>query len=164
MAPNNFEQKQRRPQVFISYSRTDKKLLKELQTHLDHYALMDKIDYWDDTKILAGARWSEEIRKALKATTVAILLISPEFLASDFIIKNELPPILKSANRDGTTILCVILRPCAFMDTDLVEFQAVNSPSQPLSEMSRGKRDAVWTKVVKMIKKSNVQPQDEGMS
>lgn len=154
------EKSPHRPQVFISYSRFDKRPLKELHAHLDHYALMKEIDYWDDTKIPPGSKWKEEIRKALKATTVAVLLVSPEFLASDFIIKNELPPLLRSASQDGTMILCVILRYCAFMDTNLAEFQAVNPPSLPLSEMSRGKRDAVWTKVAKLIKKSSLPQQD----
>lgn len=146
----------KRPQVFISYSRFDKRSLKELHAHLDHYALMKEIDYWDDTKIPPGSKWKEEMRKALGATTVAILLVSAEFPASEFIIKNELPPLLKSASQNGTTILCVILRYCAFLDTQLADFQAINPPSQPLSEMSRGRRDAVWAKVAKIIKKSSL--------
>jgi hypothetical protein len=145
-----------RPQVFISYSRFDKRSLKELHAHLEHYALMKEIDYWDDTKIPPGSKWREEMQKALNATTVAVLLVSAEFLASDFIINNELPPLLKSASQNGTTILCVILRYCAFLDTKLAEFQAINPPSHPLSEMSRGKRDAVWSRVAKLIKKSSL--------
>ncbi len=152
-----------RPQVFISYSRFDKRPLKELHAHLDHYSLMNEIDYWDDTKILPGSKWREEMRKALGATTVGVLLVSAEFLASDFILKNELPPLLMSARQNGTIILCVILRYCAFLDTKLEEFQAINPPSHPLSEMSRGKRDAEWLKVVKLIKKSSFPYQDDTM-
>lgn len=148
------EQRRDRPQVFISYSRFDKRSLKELHAHLDHYTLMKVIDYWDDTKIPPGSKWRAEMQKALNATNVAILLVSPEFLASDFIMKNELPPLLRSASQDGTMILCVILRYCLFLDTNLAEFQAINPPSHPLSEMSRGKRDAVWTKVARLVKSS----------
>jgi internalin A len=151
----------RRPRVFISYSRSDKRSLKELHAHLDHYALMKEIEYWDDTMLQPGAKWREEIQKALKATTVAVLLVSPEFLASDFIMKNELPPLLKSSSQYGTLILCVILRYCAFKDTNLAEFQAMNPPSLPMSEMSRGKRDAVWAKVAKLIKKSSFPQQSD---
>ena len=122
---------------------------------------MKEIEYWDDTKIAAGSKWKEEMQRALKATTVAVLLVSPEFLASDFIIKNELPPLLKSANQNGTIILCVILRYCVFTDTNLAEFQAINPPSLPLSEMTRGKRDAIWAKVAKIIKRSSFQQQND---
>lgn len=141
-----------RYQAFISYSQHDRRSLDELHAHLDHYALIREVDYWDDTKIPPGAKWREEIQKALKSAAIAILLVSPEFLASDFIARNELPPLLKAAEEEGVTILCVILRHCLFTDSNLEVFQAINPPSNPLSEMSRGRRDAVWVKVAKMVK------------
>lgn len=152
--------KPQRPHVFISYSRLDQRSLQELHAHLDHYSSRKELTYWDDTKIPPGARWRAEMQRALDATTAAILLVSPEFLASDFIIKNELPPLLRSASQRNTRILCVILRYCAFIDSNLSEFQAVNPPSQPLSQISRGKRAAVWIKVVKMIKNEAQDIQD----
>lgn len=141
-----------RYQAFISYSQYDKRPLEELHTHLNHYLLTKEIDYWDDTKIPPGARWREEIQKALNSAVIAILLISPEFLASDFIVRNELPPLLKAAEEEDVTIICVILRYCLFTDSKLCQFQAINAPSSPLSDMSRGKRDAIWVKVAKMVK------------
>lgn len=145
-------QKRLRPHVFISYCRTDQRYLWELHAHLDHYSSRKELTYWDDTKIAPGDKWGEEMQRALDTTTAAILLVSPEFLASDFITRNELPPLLRSASQHGTKIFCVILRSCAFIDSNLSEFQAVNPPSQPLSGMSRGKRDAAWAKLAKMIK------------
>lgn len=154
------DHKQQRPHVFISYSRLDHRYLQELHAHLDHYKSRRELTYWDDTTIPPGAKWREEMQKALDATTAAILLISPEFLASDFIIKNELPPLLRSAKQHGTRIFCVILRYCAFTDSNLSEFQAVNAPSQPLSQLNRGKRDVVWAKMAKMIKNDAHHMQD----
>jgi internalin A len=138
--------------VFISYSRNDKRYLEELHAQLAFYVRSGLVNAWDDTKILPGVKWHDEIDKAIQAAKVAILLVSADFLASDFIARKELPPLLKAAAHEGTTILCVILRPCVFSDTELAQYQTVNAPSNPLSTMSRGKRDAVWREVATRVK------------
>ncbi len=141
-----------RTSAFISYSHKDRKYLDELHVHLAQYVRMSIVDFWDDTNITAGAKWHEEIKKALQRTKVAVLLISADFLASDFIATNELPPLLGAAKQEGTVILPVVLRPCVFKDTELAQFQSVNAPSNPLSKMTRGKREEVWTKVAEAVK------------
>ncbi|HEV2662971.1 MAG TPA: toll/interleukin-1 receptor domain-containing protein [Ktedonobacteraceae bacterium] len=138
--------------VFISYSRNDKRYLEELHAQLAFYIRSGLINAWDDTNILPGAKWHDEINKAIQAAKVAVLLVSADFLASDFIARKELPPLLQAAEHEGTTILCVILRPCVFSDTELAQYQTVNAPSNPLSSMSRGKRDAVWRDVATRVK------------
>ncbi len=144
--------KSSRTSAFISYSHKDRKYLEELHIHLAQYVRMGVVDFWDDTNIVAGSEWHEEIKKALHHAKVAVLLISADFLASDFIATNELPPLLAAAKQEGTIILPVILRPCVFKDTELAQFQTINAPSTPLSKMTRGKREEVWTKVAEVVK------------
>jgi hypothetical protein len=141
-----------RTNAFISYSYKDKKYLEELHAHLAHYIRRDAINVWDNTQILPGAKKHEEIGNALQLAKVAVLLVSVDFLASDFIVKNELPPLLSAADLEGATILSVILRPCAFSDSELAKYQAVNAPSNPLSGMTRAKREAVWARVAELIR------------
>jgi hypothetical protein len=143
-----------RNSVFISYCRKDKKYLDELHAHLAHYERAGIVGYWDDTKILPGSRWSDEISNALASAEIAIFLVSADFFASDFIIDHEMTPLLQAAQDRGIMILSVILGSCVFKDTELGPFQAMNDPSDPLNQMSRGKRDVVWGRVAKYIKKA----------
>ena len=143
-----------RNSVFISYCRKDKKYLDELHAHLAHYERAGIVTYWDDTKILPGSRWSDEINNALKSAVIAIFLVSADFFASDFIIKYEMTPLLQATQDRDIMILSVVLGSCVFTDTELAPFQAANDPAEPLNQMSRGKRDVVWRGVAKHIKKT----------
>lgn len=135
----------KRTKVFISYSSTDAKWLKRLQVHLKPLEHVGEIARWDDTLIKPGAKWREEIRRALAEAKVAVLLISADFIASDFIHKNELPPLLAAAKSEGAIIIPIILSPSRFENIDsLSQFQAVNRPSQPLSKMKKAAQDAVF--------------------
>jgi Effector-associated domain 1/TIR domain len=138
--------------IFVGYSRKDRSYLEELRVHLVPYVRANKVACWDDTEINPGAMWREEIKTALQVANMAVLLVSAHFLASDFIVNHELPYLLASARSGKMVILSVIVRPSLFKDTDLAQFQAINSSSQPLSGMSRSERDKVWIRVVERIK------------
>jgi len=142
-----------RTKVFISYSHKDAKYLEQLLEHLAYEERNNLIDAWSDKKIAPGSQWREEIKRAIESTKVAVLLISPSFLASKFIAEDELPPLLRAAEKEGAAILSVIVRPSNFEYTDLANFQAVNSPSTPVAKMKGYQRDEIWTKVVREIKR-----------
>ena len=144
-----------RDKVFISYSHEDKKWLKRLRVHLRPLERDYNIDIWDDTKITPGSKWRHEIRAAIDSTKVAVLLISADFLASDFITTDELPPLLKAAEEDGALIMPLILSPCRFLQTrDLSQFQTVNNPAQPLIGLSKVEQETVWLRLAEAIEAS----------
>lgn len=138
--------------VFISYRRTDKEYLDEIKVHLRPLEKSQRLDVWSDDRIKAGAQWKQDIESALNRAHVAVLLISPDYLASDFIVDDELPILLKKAKDEGVTILPLILRPCRFSrDTHLNIFQAVNSPNTPLASLARWERDTHYDRVAREI-------------
>jgi len=127
-----------RNKVFISYSHKNRKWLERVQTHLKVIEKLDiKLNLWDDTQIKSGSKWMTEIEEGLLSAKVAILLVSTDFLASDFIDGIELPSLLKAAEDDDATILPLILEPCLFAEHKLSEFQSINDPAKPLSKLRR---------------------------
>ena len=138
--------------VFVSYSHTDKEVLHELRPHLKPFVTDYLIELWDDEKVLAGADWKKEIETTLKKCAIAILLISVDFLASDFITKYELPPLLEAAERGGTTIIPVIVGPCGFLrNPELSRFKAINDPKKPLDGMSKFDRRVEYEKIADIV-------------
>ena len=141
-----------RNNVFISYSHRDAHWLQRLQTHLQPLVRSGTVQAWDDTQIRAGDDWRAEIDKALARAKVAVLLISADFLASDFIANNELPPLLARAQSHGTVILPLIVAPSLFEYTpELARYQAVNPPDKPLTELSKAKQEKVLVDLARAI-------------
>ena len=144
-----------RTTVFVSYSHVDRAWLDRLRIQLKPLERDGRIELWDDTRIKPGSSWRDDIRQALQSARVAVLLVSADFLASEFIAENELPPLLKAAKEDGATILPIIISPCLFTDTpQLMEFQAVNDPAKPLVAMKKNSREQVFLKVARAVQEA----------
>lgn len=140
--------------IFISYSHADLKWLERLKTHLKVLAKYSgRVEYWEDTKLRGGDKWRDEITAAINKANVAILLVSTNFLASDFITSDELPPILRKAVSDGTRVLPIIVAPCSFEVSEISDFQAINSPDRTLADLANDEAaiERVYLEVIKTI-------------
>ncbi|WP_109300878.1 toll/interleukin-1 receptor domain-containing protein [Aquimarina sp. AU474] len=144
----------KRQGVFISYSKKDAKWLDYLRTHLSYLERKYEFTIWEDSRIEAGADWRSEIHNAINNTKVAVLLVSANFISSEFIGYEELPALLSMAKDEGANIFIIIVSHCMFSDIDAIsKFQAINAPSEPLVSMTEGQRDALFVKVTREIKK-----------
>jgi uncharacterized protein YjbI with pentapeptide repeats len=137
--------------VFISYSHKDERWRDALDTHLIPYLRNGSIKSWSDMQINSGSQWFDEIAAALNEVMVAVLLVTPNFLASEFIHEHELGPLLKKAEQGGVIILWVPIRESAYKQTALVNYQSVFSPTKPLAAMALAGRDKAWMKICEEI-------------
>ncbi len=146
-----------RNQLFISYSHKDEKFLAELRAHLRPFERTERVSVWSDKQIQPGSKWLTDIRRALAESRVALLLVTKDFLASDFIHKNELGPLLQEAERGGVRILWVLVRACSYKQSPLKDYQAAISPAKPLAEM-KAERDNAWVQICEEISRAFQSP------
>jgi hypothetical protein len=138
--------------VFVSYSHVDSLCLERLLVHLKPLQRGNLIDCWSDKNLRTGDKWQKEIEHHLKYAAVAVLLISADFLASEFIVNDELPPLLIKAESSGLRIIPLILKPCGFLrDRKLSSFQAVNDPAAPLLGLSHIEQERIYNQIASDI-------------
>jgi tetratricopeptide (TPR) repeat protein len=97
--------------VFISYSHADEDLFTKLLEHLKPLEREGLIEGWHDRKIGAGSEWAGQIDQNLEAADIVLALVSPSFLASDYISDVEMKSALARANTSQTLVIPIILRP-----------------------------------------------------
>lgn len=130
------------PKVFLSYSHKDEEWKERISRSLRVLERQGLADVWDTSDIEAGATWSQEIDKALKSADVAVLLISPSFLESDFVVEKELPALLERSRQGGSVVLPILLKPSLWTHVPgLAELQFLNDPAKPLVSLSENQRD-----------------------
>jgi hypothetical protein len=128
-----------RTMIFVSYGREDGRWLRMFQQHIALLERLGVVDLWDDTRIASGAEWEREIDVALTNAKVAVLLISPAFLSSQFIWEREMPRI-EAHCREGMEVLPLIVRSCPWRLSEfLAKFMA--RPDKALSLMNEGEID-----------------------
>ena len=134
--------------VFISYSHRDKDWLDRLLIYLKPYTRQN-LRIWADPYIKVGDEWRRDISGALSQTCVAVLLVTPDFLASDFIYDEELPPLLHGADDGSITLFPIPISASDYQTTPLAQYQFVHPPDDPLDRMRRPDRNPVFVRIVK---------------
>ena len=152
-----------RNQIFISYCHNaeDQVILKEFRVLLKPWERATLLDVWSDQRITPSQDWHQKIHEALASTAVAILFISPEFLASDYIYAYELPYLLRACEAGKVKIVPFYLRHspvdnCTFevelpsgkkTPVKLTKYQGFNDPKVPVASLrERNQRDEIYTK------------------
>ena len=120
--------------AFISYSRKDEAALERLHIHLAVLRREGRINEWFDREILAGGEIDAEIAERLESSELFLLLVSPDFLASDYCVEREMGRALKRHRSGEAKVVPIIVEPCDWSSTPLRNLKALPSEGNPISE------------------------------
>ena len=140
--------------VFISYSHEDKRWLDSFVTALKPYSREEKIKVWSDRDIAPGSDWAREIGAAIDNSRVAVLLVTPNLLASDYIMEKELPLILEKNSKGDLVVFWIAVSYSSYDLTPLVQLQAANDPNLPLDQLSTADRNKELTLIAQKLAKA----------
>ena len=131
--------------MFFSYSQKDEALRDELETHLKLLQREGVISTWHDRKILPGDEWAGEIDRHIGTAKIILLLISADFIASDYCWTKEVNIALERHKLKETTVIPILLRKCDWQKAPFGKLQGLPKNMKPITAWKD--RDAAWTDV-----------------
>lgn len=144
-------QARRTPRLFYSYAHEDTGLREEMAKHLRVLERNRVIHSWYDNMIAPGVEWSREIADQLRQADIIVLLVSSDFLDSDYCYTVEMEQALERHRAGTARVVPIILRPVLWEESPLAALQALPKAAKPITLWSN--RDEAWTDVARGIKR-----------
>lgn len=142
----------RRPAVnlFCSYAHEDVKLREQFERSIVHLMRERLIEVWHDGEIVPGKEWRVAIERELAAAHLIILLVSPDFMQSDFIHKVELQEAIDRHKAGKARVIPIVLRPTPTLG-GLAELEALPRKAKPVTTWKN--RDMAWVSVAQGVER-----------
>lgn len=137
--------------LFYSYSHRDEEFRQTLETHLSFLRRGGLIAEWHDRMIGAGSDWKGDIDRNLTSADIVLLLVSADFIASDYCWSEEMTKALRRHEAGEGRVVPVILRPCRWLSTPLAKVQAVPRDGKAVTDWLN--RDAAFDDVAAAIER-----------
>jgi hypothetical protein len=119
--------------IFISYSHQDQAFRSELEKHLRSLQRQKIISSWSDCDIVPGTEWRVQIMDHLTTSQIILLLISVDFIDSDFCYSTEMMLALARHKAGQACVIPIILRPCDWKEAPFAELQALPTEGKPVT-------------------------------
>ncbi|MCI0662643.1 MAG: toll/interleukin-1 receptor domain-containing protein [Acidobacteria bacterium] len=119
-------------EIFYSYSHEDEILRVKLEKHLSVLRRNGMIKGWHDRNISAGTEWKDSISEHLESARVILLLVSSDFLASDYCYDKEMMRAMERHEKGSARVIPVILRKCDWQDAPFGKLQALPKDAKPV--------------------------------
>jgi len=120
-------------EVFYSYAHEDEKLRNELDKHLRLLQRQNLIFGWHDRRIGAGTMWGDQIDEHIHSAHIILLLISPDFIASQYCYDQEMAVALARHSRREALVIPIILRPVNWKGAPFGHLQALPRDTKPVT-------------------------------
>lgn len=139
-------------EVFISYSHQDDELRKKLDTHLSGLKREGNIVAWHDRAIEAGEEWETQIKGHLESAQIILLLVSPDFIASNYCYDIEMQRAMDRHNEGTARVIPIILRPCDWKRSPFSKLQSLPKEGLPITRWDD--QDEAFLDVVNGIRRA----------
>ena len=126
-----------RVKVFMSYAHRDERLREELEKHLSPLRRSALIETWHDRRIIPGAELDAEIDQYLANADLVLLLISPDFINSDYCYRREMRAALRRHAKGQARVIPIILRPVDWSRTPIGRLLATPKDAKPVTAWHR---------------------------
>ncbi|WP_437624232.1 toll/interleukin-1 receptor domain-containing protein [Sorangium sp. So ce1151] len=120
--------------IFFSYSHKDEEQRDRLETHLSMLKRQGLIDAWHDRRISAGDEVHKEISKNLEAADIILLLVSSDFIASEYCYNVDMARALERHDAGEAVVIPVILRPCDWHSAPFGKIMATPKDGKPITK------------------------------
>jgi peptide/nickel transport system substrate-binding protein len=138
--------------VFCSYSHKDEEYLNELRAWLRSLERQGLIEWWHDREISPGWEWEEAIDKNLRTADVILLLVTPDFMNSDYVFEREIDRAIERHERGEARVVPIIVRPALWKWAPFGRLQALPKDETPITTWPN--RDQAWLDVAEGIQKA----------
>ena len=139
-------------QLLLSYAHADEGLLNELKKHLAILKRQGVISMWHDREITAGDEWSGVISQQLEDADVILLLISPDFIASDYCWDIEMKRAMERHDAGTALVIPIFLRPCDWKGAIFGKLQGLPTDAKAVTSSAWSSRDEALTIVATGIR------------
>lgn len=136
-------------EVFYSYAHKDEYWRKKLEIHLSTLKRQGLITDWHDRNIGAGKEWAKEIDEHINTANIILLLISPDYIASDYCYSVEMQRALERHAAQEARVIPIILRPVYWKDTPMHKLQALPKNAKPITKWPN--RDIAFVDIAESI-------------
>nr|BDT32045.1 dynamin family protein [Myxococcus sp. MH1] len=143
--------------LFISYSHKDEPLRQELEKHLSLLRREGLIHLWHDREIVPGQQWATEIDRHLESAHVILLLISADFISSEYCFATEMERAMERHAEGTAVVVPIILRACDWNTAHFGQLQALPKDAKPITSWSDS--DTAFTDVARGLRKTISQMQ-----
>src|SRR6266496_6530489 len=119
--------------IFFCYAREDEQLLNKLKNHLFPLKRTRLIDVWHDRDISAGTDWEQQIKSHLNQAQIILLLVSPDFMVSDYCYSIEMRQALARHDAGEARVIPIVLRHVDWRSPQLAKLQALPQDAKPVT-------------------------------
>src|SRR5215472_1952665 len=119
-------------EVFCCYAREDQQMLQRLKKHLMPLQRLGQIKIWSDTNLNAGMEWEKELHQHLESAALILLLISPDFMASDYCYSTEMTRAIVRHDEGTAHVIPILLRYTHWSSAPFAKLQMIPTNAKPV--------------------------------